>query len=150
MTRAGVLGGLATLEDHRGVWAKVAQRRRWMDEQRLAPPLIRLWDGDFTLRGTVVGERAGNFEFVENDTGTASLELPLDHYLAKWVILFKGRDKRNVHITIDKQGARWSGRMDHYRVVKDKSGDAYLEIQFKHDFEELKHILCWVCAPLVA
>jgi hypothetical protein len=102
-----------------------------------------LWDGDYNLRGQVSGERAGSFDFVENDTGTAMLQLPLDHYLAKWVMGFKGRAKRNVHVTFDKQGARWSGCMDSYKVVRDKQGDCYLEITFKHDYEQVKHILVW-------
>jgi hypothetical protein len=105
--------------------------------------MIRMWDGDYRLRGEVAGERGGDFEFIENDTGTGSLQLPLDHYLAKWVMDHKGRSKRNVHITIDKQGARWSGCMDRYTVVRDDFGDVYLDIIFKHDYEQAKHIICW-------
>ena len=134
---------LTTLEDHQTLWETVQARRQAAELQRLKPPLIRLWDGDMTLRGEVAGERAGEFEFIENDTGTASIELSLDHYLAKWVMNHRGRAKRNVIITIDKQGARWSGLMDHYRVVREKGGDAYIEIIFKHDYEQAKHILCW-------
>lgn len=114
-----------------------------MEGERLKPVLTRLWDGDYKLRGVVVGERGGDFEFIENETGTASLQLSLDHYLAKWVMNHRGRAKRNVHVTFDKQGARWAGRMDQYRVVKTSNGDCYLEITFKHDYEELKHIYCW-------
>jgi hypothetical protein len=123
-------------------------RRAAREKARLKPALIRLWDGDYVLRGEVWGERGGSFKFIENETGTASLKLSLDHYLSKWVMNFKGRAKRNVHVTFDKQGARWSGRMDNYRVVREKSGDAYLEIQFKHDYEELKHIRVW-CNPFL-
>lgn len=136
-------GGLSTLADHQNLWDTLADRRLQREKARLAPANIRLWDGDYNLRGIVAGERKGSFEFIENETGTASLELPLDHYLSKWVMNHKGRTKRNVHVTFDKQGARWSGCMDHYRVVRTKEGDAYLEIVFKHDFEQLKHILVW-------
>jgi hypothetical protein len=38
--------------------------------------------------------------------------------------------------------------MSDYRVVKEDSGDCYLDVTFLHDFEEVKHIRCWVCAPL--
>ncbi len=141
--RAGVQGGLATLEDHENLWEWHQARKTRMEDERLRPPMIRLWDGDYTLRGEVSGERGGDFEFIENETGTASLQLPLNHYLSKWIMDHKGRLKRNVHVTIDKQGARWSGRMDHYSVIKDKYGDCYLDIWFKHDYEEAKHILCW-------
>lgn len=125
------------------LWQKTLRRRKRMESERLKPVLTRLWDGDYKLRGVVVGERGGDFEFIENETGTASLQLSLDHYLAKWVMNHRGRAKRNVHVTFDKQGARWAGRMDQYRVVKTANGDCYLEITFKHDYEELKHIYCW-------
>ena len=142
-SRSGYHGGLATLEDHQGLWDWHLVRKDLMEQERLKPAEIRLWDGDYVLRGEVAGERGGDFEYVENETGTASIQLPLDHYLAKWVMDHTGRAKRNVHITIDKQGARWSGRMDHYIVSRDKYGDAYLDVWFKHDYEELKHILIW-------
>ena len=134
---------LTTLEHHERVWDYAETRRLKREKDRLAPPLVRLWDGDYRLRGICAGWREIEFEFIDNDVGTASLKLSLDHYMAKWMMDHKGRTKRNVHITIDKQGARWSGRMDHYRVVRTKEGDTYIEIIFKHDYEELKHILCW-------
>lgn len=138
-----VTGGLTTLAQHEELWQKVLKRRARLECERLKPAQIRLWNGDMVLRGLVAGERGGEFEFIENDTGTAMLQLSLDHYLAKWVMNHRGREKRNVIVTFDKQGARWSGFMDHYRVVRDKGGDAYLEIIFKHDYEQTKHILCW-------
>lgn len=137
------MSGLATLEAHNDLWKLVQQRRAKQEMERLRPPLIRLWDGDINLRGVLAGERAGSFEFIENDTGTAFLQLPLDHYLAKWVMNHRGRAKRNVHVSFDKQGARWFGCMTTYRVVREENGDAYLEINFKHDYEQAKHVLCW-------
>lgn len=134
---------LTTLADHQRVWNVVSERRIAREKKRLEVPHVRLWDGDYVLRGVASGWRELEFEFIENDVGTASLTLPLDHYLSKWVMNHKGRYKRNVHITIDKQGARWSGRMDHYKVVRTKEGDTYVEIAFVHDMEEAKHILCW-------
>lgn len=125
------------------VWDTVKARQQQREKERLKPPMIRLWDGDYVLRGELVAFRKMDFEFIENETGSASITLSLDHYLAKWVMDFKGREKRNVHVTFDKQGARWSGRMDNYKVVREKHGDVYLEITFKHDYEELKHIYCW-------
>jgi hypothetical protein len=107
-----------------------------------------MWDGDWVLRGEVAGERGGEFEHVENDTGMAVLQLSLDHYLSKWVMNHRGRQKRNVHVTFEKQGTRWSGFMDNYRVVRDKLGDTFLEITFKNDFEHCKHILVW-CNPFL-
>jgi hypothetical protein len=143
LDRAGVQGGLSTLEDHQAVWDWHQARKAKLEDERLRRPTVRLWDGDYTLRGEVAGERGLDFEFIENETGTASIQLSLDHYLAKWIMDHTGRNKRNVHVTFDKQGARWSGRMDRYTVTRDKYGDAYLDVWFKHDYEELKHVLCW-------
>jgi hypothetical protein len=134
---------LTTLAHHQRVWDYVSARKSKREKDRLEAPLIRLWDGDYNFRGVCAGWRSIEFEFIENDVGTASLQLSLDHYMAKWILDHKGRAKRNVHITIDKQGARWSGRMDNYKVVRTKEGDVYMDVTFKHDYEELKHILCW-------
>ncbi|MGZ6053982.1 MAG: Gp37-like protein [Isosphaeraceae bacterium] len=135
---------MKTEEGHQALWDGIMARRAKVEELRLRAPYIRLWDGDYRLRGEVAGWREVEFEFIENDTGTCSLKLSLSHYLAKWVMDFRGRDKRNVQITIDKQGARWSGFMDSYKVVKEKGDkDRYLLITFKHDYEQAKHILCW-------
>jgi hypothetical protein len=137
------VAGITTLGESQAIWDSIQLRRCEMEKARLAAPTIELYDGDYQLRGQVAGERGGEFEFLENETGIASIQLSLDHYLAKWVMDHKGRTKRNVHIVIEKQGSRWSGCMDHYRVVREKGGDCYLDIVFKHDYEQAKHILCW-------
>ena len=137
------VSGLATLDEHQALWSWHLDRKAYLEAQRLQRPTIRLWDGDYRLRGEVAGELGGDFEFVENETGTASIQLPLDHYLAQWVMKFSGREKRNVHITFDKQGARWSGCMEQYRVVRERDGRAYLDVWFKHDFEQAKHVVCF-------
>ncbi|BCP36357.1 bacteriophage protein [Mycobacterium intracellulare M.i.198] len=134
---------LSQRAEHERLWQDTLKRRDVLEQARLAPPRIRLWDGDFNLRGEVAGWLDIDYEFIENDTGTAVLQLPLVHYLAKWVMNFRGRAKRNVIITIDKQGSRWSGFMDHYTIKKQKGGMAHLEITFKHDYEQAKHIVCW-------
>ena len=137
------LGGISTLEESDKLWQVAQDLKAAKEAQRLKPPQIRLWDGDGVFRGEVVGWRDIDFEIVENDTGTAALQLSLDHYLAKWVMNFQGRKKRNVLITIDKQGYRWSGFMDNYKVVNTRQNDRYITISFKHDYEQAKHILCW-------
>lgn len=142
------MSGLTKLKDHEDLWKLVQQRRAKRELERLKPPTVELRDGDYKLRGLVAGELFLEFEFIENDTGNATIQLPLDHYLSKWVMNHRGRAKRNVHAVIEKQGARWSGCMDHYRVVKEKSGKTYLEIVFLHDFEQTKHIRVW-CNPFL-
>lgn len=133
---------ISTIVDVNALHERIALKKLAMEKARRKRPLIRLWDGDWNLYGELAGERAGSFEFIENETGTASLKIPVSHYIALWVADHRGRAKKNVHVTFDKQGARWGGRMDHYKIVRSKN-DVYLEIVFKHDYEELKHIRCW-------
>lgn len=138
-----LLHDMSTEKGHQALRAQIKARWDWREKERLKAPLVRLWDGDYRLRGQCAGWRSIEYEFIENDTGVATIQLSLDHYLAKWVMNFRGRAKRNVHVTIDKQGYRWSGFMDHFKVVTTDSGDQYLEIVFQHDYEQAKHILCW-------
>jgi hypothetical protein len=142
------VSGLSTLGQADDLWTLICDRRAQREAARLAPPDVELRDGDFRLRGLVAGYRVLEWEFIENETGTATLHLSLSHYLAKWVMNHRGRAKRNVIINIEKQGSRWTGMMDHYRVVKSDSGDAYLEVVFLHDFEQTKHIRVW-CNPFL-
>ncbi|EHB44158.1 putative phage tail [Mycolicibacterium rhodesiae JS60] len=142
------MSGLRSLQASNDLWNLIQQRHALRELQRLKPPTAELRDGDYKLRGEVSGELLLEFEFVENEAAPATLRLPLDHYLAKWAMDHRGRAKRNVHIVIEKQGARWSGCMDHYRVVKEKDGTCYLEIVFLHDFAQTMHIRVW-CNPFL-
>lgn len=142
------MSGLTSVAQAEDLWRKIQLRRCKREQERLKPPDVELRDGDFRLRGLVAGERLLEWEFIENETGVATLQLSLSHYLAKWVMNHRGRAKRNVILNVEKQGARWSGMMDHYRVVKEDSGDCYLEIVFLHDFEQTKHIRVW-CNPFL-
>ncbi|QLF84592.1 minor tail protein [Mycobacterium phage Gail] len=142
------MSGLASVKECNALWDKIQLRRCKLEQARLADPDVELRDGDFRLRGMVAGQRVLEWEFIENETGVCTLHMPLDHYLSKWAMNHRGRAKRNVIINIEKQGARWTGMMDHYRVVKNESGDQYLEIIFLHDFEQTKHIRVW-CNPFL-
>lgn len=142
------MSGLSTTKAGEDLWRLVQQRHAKREMERLRPPRAELYDGDYRLRGEIAGELLLEFEFIENETGATTLHLPLDHYLSQWAMNHRGRAKRNVHIVIEKQGARWSGCMDHYRVVKEKGGVCYLEIVFMHDFEQTKHIRVW-CNPFL-
>jgi hypothetical protein len=124
------LGGLSTLEDNQALWDIVLERRRKTELNRLKPPMVELWDGDYNLRGEVGEWRELEFEFIENDTGTAMLQLSLSNYLARWVMDHRGRDKRNVHITIEKQGARWSGLMENYTSCAGQTPSYVLSCSF--------------------
>ncbi|AXH48804.1 minor tail protein [Mycobacterium phage Steamy] len=142
------MSGLSSLGQAEDLYTLICERRLKREQARLAEPDVELRDGDFRLRGLVAGYRVLEWEFIENETSTATLQLSLSHYLAKWVMNHRGRAKRNVILNIEKQGSRWTGMMDHYRVVKTDSGDAYLEVVFLHDFEQTKHIRVW-CNPFL-
>ena len=142
------MSGLVSTKQSDDLYKLVQQRHAKMEILRRKPPLVEMYDGDFRLRGEVSGELMLEWEFIENDTGQATLQLPLDHYLAKWVMNHRGRRKRNVILNIEKQGTRWTGTMDNYRVIKEKSGVWYIEIFFLHDFEHTKHIRVW-CNPFL-
>lgn len=134
--------------DFDAVYEEITARQKREKERRIRRPLIRIWDGDWNLRGVCKKEISAEFQFLDNETGIGTLEMPLDYYLSKWMNDVKARDTTNIHITVDKDGARWSGRMEELRVIQDDNFKTYIRATFKHDYEELKHILCWVHPPL--
>lgn len=129
--------------DFDAVYNDITERIRARKEKRIEPPVVRLWDGDWNLRGYVKKENLGKFTYVDLDTGIGQLEMPLDYYLSKWLVDIDGRGTTNVHVTVDKDGARWSGLMDELVVIKDEQGKRLVRATFKHDYEHLKHILVY-------
>lgn len=118
---------------------------RLKDERakRVNPPLVRLWDGNWILRGRVGHAYAASFQEIDSETGIGKLEMPKDYYLSQWVVDHDSRPTKNIHVTVDKDGVRWSGRMDRYEIEKSNDGKVVIRVIFKHDYEEFKHILCW-------
>lgn len=129
--------------DFDAVFTQITDRLKAEQDQRLTPPLVRLWDGDWNLRGIIKRENNASFQYLDNETGIGSLEMPLDYFMSKWLVDIDGRGTTNVHITIDKDGSRWGGRMDEFKIIKDDDGRKYVRVIFKNDYEELKHILAW-------
>lgn len=118
--------------------ADIAEEKFW----RLQPPLVRLWDGAWNLRGRVTRIISAEITEINNETGMAHLELPLDYWISDWVVDIDNR-LDNIHLTVDKDGVRWSGRMSIFEVRKQEDGTGVLAMSFKHDYEELKHIICY-------
>lgn len=120
-----------------------AERHR----KRREPPLIRLWqpsdDLGLELRGRVTAEYSGSFTWKHNDTGSGELVLPADHHLAKWLSHWWKRGRKNVVITVDKDGARWSGILSDVKTTYTEDQDAYVTATFLHDYEQLKHLPVW-------
>lgn len=125
------------------IWTECNADREARAKARLEPPLVRLWDGDWKILGRIVHELEGAARWKLNDTGDAVLVLPITHRLVPDLINPLGVSKSNVHLTVDKDGARWGGRMNTARLIKTEKGERYLELVFLHDYEELKRIYCW-------
>ncbi|WP_234551537.1 Gp37-like protein [Rhodococcus qingshengii] len=129
------------------IWAATTEQEREETQRRLEPPLLRLWDGDYKLQHVVACEYSANFEWINNDSGTGSTEIPFDSEAAMWIWDVKARmargEKRNIHITVDKDGARWSGRMQDFSVQKREDGTVVLVVRWMHDYENLKWYQVW-------
>ncbi|MGW5267268.1 Gp37-like protein [Rhodococcus sp. NPDC003994] len=129
--------------DFDAIFEQITAGIRAEREERIKPPVVRLWDGDWNLRGIVRNEYNAKWQTLDNETGTGSMDLPTDYFMTKWLLDINGRSTSNVHVTVDKDGARWSGRMYSCKVVKGDDGRKFARVLFKHDFEETKHILCY-------
>ena len=134
--------------------AELADFRKWARElrddrieQRSIPPLVRLWDGDYKFRGRCASEIDASFPWQLNDTGIGDLTLPIDMddergtFLAHWILDEESRGTKNVNITVDKDGARWSGLMQSATLNRDPKGDTVV-VTFAHDYEHLKNVHC--------
>ncbi len=125
-------------------WKHGQQTRAKRAEARRTKPLIRIWDGNWNYVGTVTGVVIeARTQWKLNDTGGATIALPIDHWISAWILRFDSRDVKNIHITSDKDGTRWGGRVTSVNIIKNTDGTRLLELQALHDYEELKHILVW-------
>ncbi|PXX65385.1 hypothetical protein DFR70_104449 [Nocardia tenerifensis] len=134
---------MTTVLDLPAIYSSAQADKRIRKDRRFARPLVRLWDGDWNLRGICGAEISADFRWVLNQAGTGTLVLPYDYYLAKWAVDINGRQKQNVHITVDKDGARWDGRLEKAVIKTDDHGVTTVELLFMHSYQELKHIYCW-------
>lgn len=129
------------------IWAATQAQEKDETLARLEPPLLRLWDGDYNLQHILACEYSANFEWVDNDSGTGATEIPFDADAALWIWDVQARmargEHRNVHITVDKDGARWSGRMKDFSVQKNEDGTVVLMVRWLHDYENLKYYQVW-------
>lgn len=116
-------------------------RRAWLRSQ---PPMVRLYDGDWTLRGTVRGIYSASFKWALNDTGSGAVSMPMTHHLAIWALAQRRAGKaRNVHIRVDHCGSRWCGRASDVTAEVDSVDGGVVTVTFLDDVEELKHLLIW-------
>ena len=112
-------------------------------DQRRRAPEVELYDGDWNPVGIAGRVNAASFSFLSNETGTAFLEMPLDYYLSEWAINVDGRATSDVHVRMEKDGARWTGKMEELKIIKEDTGRRYVRLLFKHDFEQLKKMVVY-------
>lgn len=127
---------------------QISQTRRIVERQkqdednlRREQPLLRFWDSEWRLQHVGGSEIRAQFSWVSNDTGPGQVEFPLDSPIAQWIHDPIGRmrrgEGRNVGITVDYCGARWSGILDKWAVEQREDGDVVLVADFFHDYEHL-------------
>lgn len=131
---------------HDEIMAQAMGQRRERERLRRTPPLVRLWEPINTglkLRGRVAGEYSASFQFKLNDTGAGTLVLPYDHHLGQWAMQWWKRGKENIVVSVDKDGARWSGTLDAVNTSQSEDGDRTITLSFLSDYEQFKHLLVW-------
>lgn len=138
---------LSLLDQCNAIWEATTAREEAEARARLEPPLVRIWSGDFNLQGILNSEYSAEFTWIDNDSGTGLVEIPLWDPLAKWIWQVKDRidagEKRNVVITVNKDGAQWSGILHDHTVEQREDGTHVLVCRFMHDFDLLKSYLVW-------
>jgi hypothetical protein len=129
------------------IWTATTRQRREELRLRRQQPLVRIWNAEWALKYVIGDERRATFSFISNDTGPGQLELPFDSAAAQWIHDHVGRvnrgEGRNVAITVDYCGARWSGIMDKYTIEQAGEGDSVLIVDWNHDYEKLKWRTVW-------
>ncbi|MFF4027012.1 phage tail protein [Nocardia elegans] len=143
---------LSLEEQCTAIWDATVQREKDEARARLEPPLVRIFNGDGHLQGVLSSEYSAQFTWIDNDAGSGQVEIPLWDPLAKWIYQVSKRvdngEKRNVVITVDKDGARWSGTIVDHSVEKREDGTRVLVTRWIHDFDMLKYYLAW-CNPFL-
>lgn len=131
------------LAECRAIWAESEKQKKQAEAIRRRQPLVRLWDGDWKTGAVVRGALRVSCRWVMNNTGSATVVLPPEHPLGEWIFDQSQRDTRNIHLTIDKDGARWGGRMKDARITRAEDGSRQIELTFLDDYEELKYLQVW-------
>jgi len=127
--------------DFDAVFEDITSRLKQEERRRLGPANMYLFDGDWNLRGEIKKEISASLQFLDEDTGIGTIDMPLDYYLSRWCIDVDSRPTTNIHLVARKDGAEWAGRAFSVKVIKSENGERICRVSFKNDREELKHIL---------
>lgn len=128
-------------------WQYTRELKRVEDSLRREIPLTRIWDAEWNLVFVLGNEYKAQYSWISNDSGPGRTEIPFDTPVARWIHDSQGRidrgEGRNVCITVDYCGARWSGVMDKYSIEQREDGDVVLVVDWLHDYEHLKWYSIW-------
>lgn len=117
---------------------------KWAFEQkRKQPTRIRLFTGDWNLWHEIEGEYSHRFKFLRNDAGDATVTLPIDHPVAQDVMQPARWPTKSLYLVFDRDGARWSGRVEAVNTHTTAAGEQYVELSAIHDYQKLKQLLVW-------
>lgn len=138
---------LSLEEQCEAIWNETLKQERAEQALRRQRPVTLIFDGDWNLHYQLATEYKAQFSWISNDTGPGMTAIPFTDEIAQWIHDMQGRidrgEKRNVHITVDYCGARWSGRLDKANVKLTEDGDKMLEVTWLHDYENLKWYSVW-------
>lgn len=129
------------------IWAARNEQKLAEERIRQQQPLARVWDAEWDCQFVLGNEYSAKLAWISNDSGPAQTEIPFDSHVARWVHDHQGRidrgEGRNVFLTVDYCGARWSGMMDKYSVEQRSDGDTVLVIDWLSDYEKMKWYSVW-------
>lgn len=115
-------------------------------KQRYQRPLLRIWDENHELIGTIGKELSCSVEEVMADTGTGLCVIRNDNWLSNF-IQYDRRAEQDLHFTLDPHPTqrswktRWGGKVTTINAKRDKSGLHTIEMEMQHNREHLKHLL---------
>lgn len=145
--RVDALSSLTLAEQCELIWEETLKQEQAEERLRRQKPIVLIFDGDWNLQYELAQEYDAQFSWISNDSGPGKTTIPFNTEVAQWIHDWQGRidrgEKRNVHITVDYCGARWSGRLDQANVKLTTEGDKALEVTWLHDYENLKWYSVW-------
>lgn len=147
--------GLSLKEQCEAIWEATEQRQWELDRERRTAPVVRLWTGaNADLVHIVECEDEASWEDPDCDTGVGTLKIDFSMPQAQWLNDMYGRiqrgEKRNVIVSVDYMGDRWSGLLEETDVQTDELGHSVLTATFLSDFEQLKTKLLWATPVMPA
>ena len=136
----------AFADDPESAFFYLWQQRKNLIESVNQRPLLRLWDENHDLIGTIGQEKSVVVEEVMADSGSGTCVIRQDNWLSNF-ILYDRRAEQDLHFTLDPNPTnrswrtRWGGKVTTVNAKRDTSGLHTIELEMIHNREHLKHLL---------